>query len=80
MKQLNKKEQAWVARVQKALDACPESLKNRADSFTVGDPTIFIFDKNVFIDTGDDICADVENSCAELGELVFPFGVASSAG
>jgi predicted RecB family nuclease len=77
---LNKKEQAWVDRVQKALNACPESLINRADSFTVGDPNIIIFDKNVYVDTGKDTCIDVDLSDAELGDLRFPFGVASTSG
>tara|TARA_R110000850_G_scaffold146777_3_gene268888 strand:+ start:657 stop:893 length:237 start_codon:yes stop_codon:yes gene_type:complete len=77
---LNKKEQSWLDRVQKALDACPDSLRERADSYTVGDPLIIIFDKNKFIDTEMDVCIDVANSDCELGGLVFPFGVASSAG
>jgi hypothetical protein len=77
---LNKKEQAWIDRVQKALDACPESLKNRADSFTIGDPDITIFDKNKYEDSGKDIGVDVERCDAELGQLIFPFGVASVAG
>jgi hypothetical protein len=77
---LNKKEQLWVDRVQKALDACPESLKNRADSFTVGDPDITIFDKNKYEDSGKDVGNDVERCDAELAVLVFPFGVASTAG
>jgi len=77
---LNKKEQAWIDRVQKALDACPESLSVRADSYTIGDPYITIFDNNKYIDTGMDVCVGVADSGAELGELVFPFGVASTAG
>jgi len=77
---LNKKEQAWINRVQKALNACPKSLKDRADSYTIGDPNITIFDKNKFIDTGLDVCCDVDKSGAELAELWFPFGVASTAG
>lgn len=80
MKMLNKKEQAWIDRVQKALDACPKSLCDRADSFTIGDPYIVIFDKNAYIDTGPDVCMDVDKSGAELGSFVFPFGVASTAG
>lgn len=80
MKQLNKKEQAWIVRVQKALDACPDSLKKRADSFTIGDPDITIYDKNVFVDNGNDVCVDVDSSNSYLCELTFPFGVASTAG
>jgi hypothetical protein len=77
---LNKKEQAWVDKLQKVLNACPESLKKRADSYTVGVPHITIFDKNKFIDTGKDVCMDVESSNAELAFIRFPFGVASTAG
>jgi len=77
---LNKAEQKWIDRVQKALDACPKSLSDRADSFTIGDPDITIFDKNKFIDNGKDVCVDVDDSDSELACLIFPFGVASTAG
>ena len=77
---LNKKEQAWIDRVQKALNACPKSLSSRADSFTIGDPDVVIFDKNKYIDTGRDVGIDVESSGAELASLWFPFSVASTAG
>ena len=77
---LNKKEQAWVDRVQKALDACPASLRRRADSYTIGDNDITVFDKNKYIDTGRDVCIDVGDSKAKIANIVFPFGVASTAG
>lgn len=77
---LNQKELAWINRVQKALDACPKSLKDRADAYTIGDPDITIFDKNLYVDTGCDVGMDVTSSDAELGQLVFPFGVASTCG
>ena len=77
---LTKKERDWVDRVQKSLDACPESLKKRADSYTIGDPDITIFDKNKYEDSGKDVCFDVVRCDAELAILVFPFGVASTAG
>jgi len=78
--QLTKKEQAWVDRVQKALNSCPESLKKRADSYTIGDPDITIFDKNKYEDSGKDVCVDVDRCDAELARLEFPFGVASTSG
>ena len=77
---LNKKEQAWIDRVQKALNACPKSLKKRAESYTIGDMDVTIFDNDKYEDTGKDVGIDVESSNAKLGELIFPFGVASTAG
>ena len=77
---LTKKEQAWVGRVQKSLDACPDSLKERAASFTIGDPEIVIIDETKLADIGDDVCVAVRKSNAELARLDFPFQVWSTAG
>jgi len=77
---LNKKEQLWLDSVQKALNACPVSLKARADSYTIGDADITIFDNDKYIDKGKDVCVDVDESGAKLATLVFPFGVWSTSG
>ncbi len=77
---LNKTEQQWIKRLQRTLDACPETLKDRAASYTIGDPYIVIFDEGKYIDTGTDICIDVETCNAELATVNFPFQVWSTAG
>lgn len=77
---LTKQEQEWIKKVQKALDACPGSLKDRALSYTIGDNYITIFDNAKYNDTGKDVCIDVQNSDAELAVFTFPFEVWSTAG
>lgn len=42
MSKLNKKELCWVNDLQELLDKCPSK---RLGFYTIGDPTVFLFDK-----------------------------------
>lgn len=80
MAELTAKERQWVKKLQKVLDECPSSLKNRGDSYTIGDADITIFDKHIYTDRGNDVGVDVDDSDAELAKIIMPFGVASTCG
>ncbi len=77
---LTKKEQQWVKRLQKTLDSCPESLRDKAQCYTIGDPSITICNKNMYIATGTEVCIGVDNCGAELATVRFPFQVWATAG
>lgn len=84
-KPLTKKEEAWLRRMQKALNACPSK---RLGFYTIGDADISIYDRsredeiNALMETGkaSDFCVAVEDLSARLGVLDFPFQVHSTAG
>lgn len=81
---LNKKEQAWVKKLQKVIDECPKSLSDRVESYTIGDNVITIFDEGKYKDFVKqqelDIPRGVEMSNSEETRIYFPFCVSSGAG
>lgn len=80
MSELTDKELKWLKKLQKTLDTCPQSLRDRASSYTIGDPVITIFDEYKYIDTGKDVCIDVRASDCAMFSLSMPFDVWSTAG
>lgn len=92
---LTQAEKKWFERLQKTLDAAPESLKKKSKtqqirSYTIGDPFIIVFDESKLKEwkekqnfrTGyhPDVCEMVRRSDAEIYDLTFPFAVESTAG
>jgi len=84
MTSLTKVEAAWVKRLQKVLDECPS---DRIGAFTVGDPTITLYDRSrdqeidAVLEAGNiEYCQAVSKVGAELTELKFPFQVHSTSG
>ena len=88
MSVLTKKEQAWVLRVQKALDACP--IKGKFGFYTTGDIYINMYDlrrmEDVFaLMDGSNGVQDFGPACDHLAvnfdeSLSFPSPVESTAG
>ena len=87
MTKLTKKEQAWVKRVQKALDDCPS--KDKIGFYTVGDNDVKLYDLRLHEEVtdfqNDNRHADFCNACDELNahldeSLFFPSPVESTAG
>ena len=79
-KPLSKREQAWLTRMQKALNACPTK---RLGFFTIGDAEIVVYDRRYddeIDDHGGDFCTGVSSANAELGSLRFPALVHSTSG
>lgn len=91
---LTKKEEAWFTRLQKCLDAAPESLKKKDGeqlrAYTIGDNEVFVYNAekyDSYVKEKDyeswnlpDVCSTVDRSAAGMYELVFPFCVESTAG
>lgn len=78
---LSKREEAWIRRLQKTLDACPTK---RLGFFTIGDPDVSIydnrFDQHLDAFSDSDFCTAVDRLDVRLGEIVFPDAVQSTAG
>ena len=87
---LTKKEQAWLDRLERTLDAAPKSLFHKVSAFTIGDNYITLYDEKKVdaysktIDTTRGISGDmpslVDNSGGEIREFIFPFKIDSAAG
>ncbi|MDE5179111.1 hypothetical protein [Vibrio fluvialis] len=84
MATLTKQERAWFNKLQKVLNECPFDTSD-FDSYTVGDNDITVY-KNVeevtehHIKHQTDLCDSVSALDAEVFNLKFPFGVASTSG
>jgi len=84
MSDLTKEERAWLRKVQRVLDECPSK---RLGFYTVGDPTIAVYD-NTFDRAIDDISSVRGEFCTAVNEcdagfdlwLQFPSDVHSTAG
>lgn len=84
MAKLTSQEERWLARVQKALDACPSKTLG---FYTTGDNSVAVYRKppDDFCGVMDgnlsmDFCQAVEHGDAGLGFLNFPTNVHSTAG
>ena len=92
---LTQAEKKWFERLQKTLDAAPESLKKKGkaqkiSSYTIGDSDVTVFDEEKLnawkneqsfrLGYEADVGQMVGNADAELYNLVFPFSVESTAG
>lgn len=85
---LTKKEEAWLARFEKCMAAAPKSLGKKVSSYTVGDPFITIFDKDLVWDyeatlsndSRKDMCQIVDEIEGEILTVYFPFNIESTAG
>lgn len=83
MARLTKDEKKWLADLQEVLDRCPSK---RLGFYTIGDSDVTIFDKDLTDKyehehgDGRDFCQTVDRAGARLGEIIFPSGVASTAG
>ena len=83
---LNKEEKAWIRKVQRALDSCPN--KEKFGFYTIGDPEVHIYDKtmgvdersNEMFDRNEDFCTTVMLLGADIGGFSFPNCVHSTAG
>ena len=87
---LTKKEEAWLARFRKPMEAAPKSLNKKISSYTIGDDWITMYDLNKYT-TYFDKHPVSSNDIRDQGELVsgsdsvigvvqFPFSVESTAG
>lgn len=80
---LTRKEAAWVQKVQHLLNNPPSG---RLGFYTIGDKDVTIYDASrqdeidAVFDGGGDFCAAVSNCDADLGCLIFPNNVHSTAG
>ena len=76
---LTPQEKRWVKRLQKVLNECPTS---RIGFYTTGDCCLFLYDIGAVEDEGAlrDFCLIVSDADAELGDVVFPNLVHSTAG
>lgn len=84
MSALTTEEAKWLKRLQKVLNECPS---DRIGFFTVGDPSVFVYDcsKDEQIQEAHDrssgeFCGAVHDLEADLGVLDFPSAVHSTAG
>ena len=81
---MTKEEKAWIRKVQRALDSCPN--KEKFGFYTIGDPDVTIYDKTLGVDeafdcrTWGDFGHTVNEFDAQLGSFNFPSGVHSVAG
>jgi hypothetical protein len=83
-KKLTKAERDWLNKLQAVLDECPS---DRLGAYTIGDPSINIYDSrfeseiNEIIDSGNaDFCTATDKLGADLAALKMPFAVHSTAG
>ena len=84
------KEQAWLKRFKKTMDAAPRSLCNKIWSFTIGDDYISLYDKVKFDEyykknpephqSITDHCNLVDKANCRLCVVDFPFPIESTAG
>ena len=87
---LTKKEQAWLKRFEKTMDAAPSSLIKKMSSFTIGDNYIVLYDLVKFdeyykenpepfgcIKDHHQLVSDAD---CRLQEISFPFCIESTAG
>ncbi|WP_432454842.1 hypothetical protein ACRRS0_05150 [Agarivorans sp. QJM3NY_29] len=84
MATLTKQEKAWFNKLQKVLNECPFDTSD-FDSYTFGDNDITVFKKvdevqEHHLKNQTDLCVSVSALDAEVFNLKFPFGVASSSG
>lgn len=90
---LNKKETAWLERFRKTMKAAPKSLSGKIGSYTIGDPSIELFDQVKFdkyisakIEESysyykeKDKCFEVDDSGSRLESIDFPFHIESTSG
>ncbi len=84
MATLTKQEKAWFNKLQKVLNECPFDTSD-FDSYTIGDNDITVYKKvdevhehHTKYET--DLCNSVRALDAEVFNLKFPFGVASTSG
>lgn len=83
MARLTKAEKQWIEDLQEVLDRCPSE---RLGFYTIGDANVTVIDRVLTQKYegkhGDDrdYCTTVELARARLGDIVFPSGVASTAG
>jgi len=84
MAELTKKESAWLDKFQTLLDNCPSE---RLGFFTIGYSNVIVYDNSMDNELDDmqssgygDFCSCVKSIDAQLGELVFPSAVLSTAG
>lgn len=83
---LTKKEQAWLDRLRKTLDAKPMSLMGKIGAYTIGDNDITLYDLKAFDEyysEGEpcrDKCELVGESDTALESISFPFCIESTAG
>ena len=80
VKPLSGREQAWIDRLQKVLDACPTK---RIGFYTIGDAELSIYDRrfdDVIDDLNFDFCTGVAELDAELSNVRFPSLVHSTSG
>lgn len=77
-------EARWIKRLQKVLRECPS---DRLGFYTIGDPSIEIYDKRFDQEIGDiqasgdiDFCQAVERLDVHIGRVVFPSNVQSTVG
>jgi len=83
---LSKEEKAWIKKVQRVLDSCPN--KEKFGFYTIGDPNISIYDKSLgvdersdeMLDKNEDFCTTVHLLDAYIGSFDFPNCVHSTAG
>ena len=82
-KPLSKRETAWIARLQKVLDACPNK---RLGFFTIGDQNVTVYDRRFdsiiegYPYNNMDFCTVVDELGIDLGTVDFPAEVHSTAG
>lgn len=85
--ELTKKEEAWLARFRKTMEAAPTSLSKKVSSYTIGDSDIHLYDLDKFTSyfetnaEGEDYhCTLVERSGSSIESVNFPFSVEATAG
>jgi hypothetical protein len=79
-----KEEKSWLRKMQNLLNKCPS---DRLGFYTIGDKNVTVYDKSKDRQINEytsgqrnDFCNGVEEFEAELGDLVFPSDVHSTAG
>jgi hypothetical protein len=84
LSKLTKEEKAWVQKVQRLLSNPPS---DRLGFYTTGDNNVTIYNKDLeseidalYDKGGREFCSSVDDADAELGELIFPNQVHSTAG
>lgn len=87
--EFNKRETAWLLRLEKCLAAAPASLGRKVSSYTIGDNAITLYDHEKLEQWQDlnphkadrmDVGPMVTEAKAELDIFVFPFSVESTSG
>jgi len=85
---LTKKEEAWLVRLEKCLDAAPISLNKKVSSYNIGDSEIILYDRvkqegyedSLSEHEISDKCIMVADCGSQLCSFMFPFGIESTAG